>query len=298
MTVNSITILLPLLILIGGGYLIGRFYSLSEGPLVRVVTDFFMPLLVFYSFCTVRIPLDEIGRLAGVVTFVVATVLAASWLFCKVLNLKLRAIAPPLIFMNSGFLGIPIMKLWGGLAAMNLIIIYDQIQTFYIFTLGIIIVTGSFSLKGLKEMIRSPLIWAIILGFGFNIGNIQVHSSLLEAMKFCGDAAPPLATFAIGITLNRYKLTLNAHVIIGVFLRMVLGLVFGMVAAFLFGFSGQSAVVVSVASGLPSAVFSVVLPLRYGVDSKFASSVLIVSTLFSLLTLPFMFLIAAYVFPG
>ncbi|MCG8337834.1 MAG: AEC family transporter [Proteobacteria bacterium] len=298
MTVNSITILLPLLILIGGGFLIARFYSLSEGPLVRVVTDFFMPLLVFYSFCTVRIPIDEIGRLAGVVTFVVALMLAVSWLFCKILNLKLQAVAPPLIFMNSGFLGIPIMKLWGGLAAMNLIIIYDQIQTFYIFTLGIVIVTGSFNLKGLKEMIRSPLVWAIILGFGFNIGNVQVHSSLLEAMKFCGDAAPPLATFAIGITLNRYKLSLNGRVIIGVFLRMALGLALGMVAALVFGFSGQRAVVVSVASGLPSAVFSVVLPLRYGVDSKFAGSVLIVSTLLSLLTLPFMFLIAAYVFLG
>ncbi len=298
MTVSSITILLPLLILIGGGYLVGKVYSLSEGPLVRVVTDFFMPLLVFYSFCTVRIPPDEIGRLAGAVTFVVMAILGISWLFCKMMDLKLQAIAPPLIFMNSGFLGIPVMKLWGGLAAMNLIIIYDQIQTFYIFTLGIIIVTGSFSLKGLKEMIRSPLIWAILLGFGFNIGNVQVHNSLLGAMKFCGDAAPPLATFAIGITLNRYKLSLNSAVIVGIFLRMVLGLAFGMLAASIFGFSGQGAVVVSVASGLPSAVFSVVLPLRYGVDSKFASSVLVLSTLLSLFALPFMFFTAAWVFPG
>ncbi len=298
MTTDSITILLPIILLIAGGTIIGRIYSLPEGPLVRVVTDFFMPLLVFYSFCTVQIPFDDIARLAGTVTFVVVIMLFVSWLYCRFYKLELRSFAPPLIFMNSGFLGIPIMKLWGGLAAMNLIIIYDQIQTFYIFTLGIIISTGRYRLNGLLEMIRSPLIWAILLGFGFNIAKIEVHTSLLNAMKFCGDAAPPLAIFAIGVTLNRYKITINRHIAAGVGLRMILGLILGISAAYIFGFTGQGAIVIAVASALPSAVFSVVLPLRYGVETQIASSVLIISTLLSLLFLPFMFLIAANLFAG
>ena len=139
MVLDSLGILLPLFLLIGGGFVVGRIYSLSEGPLVRVVTDFFMPFLVFYSFCTVRMPVSHIARLIGVVSFVVAIMFLVSWLYCRSFKLDFRSVAPPLLFMNSGFLGIPIMKLWGGLAAMNLVIIYDQIQTFFIFTLGIII---------------------------------------------------------------------------------------------------------------------------------------------------------------
>lgn len=293
---SSFTILFPLFLLIAGGFAIGRLYSISEGPLVRIVTDFFMPLLVFYSFCTVHLPFDHITRLAGVVTFVVATMLGISWLYCKAFKLKLPIVAPPLLFMNSGFLGIPLMKLWGGLAAMNLIIIYDQIQTFYIFTLGIVIVTGSYRATGLIEMARSPLIWAIVLGFVFNLNDIAVPEAILTAMKFSGEAAPPLATFAIGVTLNRYKISFDKHVLVGIVLRIFIGFFLGAVAALIFGFSGSNAVVITVASALPSAVFSVVLPLRYKVPAQYASSLLILSTLVSLLLLPFMFAAAEKIF--
>lgn len=296
MIFDSLGILLPLFLLIGGGYLVGRIYSLSEGPLVRVVTEFFMPLLVFYSFCTVRMPVGHIARLIGVVSFVVMVMLLASWLYSKSFRLDFRAVAPPLLFMNSGFLGIPIMKLWGGLGAMNLVIIYDQIQTFFIFTLGIVIVTGSYRLKGVIEMLRSPLIWAILLGFGFNLAEIEVHAGLLNAMRFGGDVAPPLATFAIGVTLNHYRIQFNKHLVIGILLRMGLGFFLGAVAASLFGFTGMEATVVTVASALPSAVFSVVLPVRYGVSARYASSLLIGSTLVSLLTLPFMFTLSSLLF--
>jgi hypothetical protein len=296
MAFDFLRILLPLMLLIAGGYVLSRVFSLSEGPLVRVVTDFFMPLLVFYSFCTTRLELSEIVKLIGVVTLVVGAMLVCVWLYSRAFKLDLRSLAPPLLFMNSGFLGIPVMKLWGGLAAMNLIIIYDQIQTFYIFTLGIIIVTGSYRASGLKEMIRSPLVWAILFGFAFNLAEINVHPTLLDAMKFSGEAAPSLATFTIGMTLNHYRVSLSRHVIAGVLMRIGLGFIAGTVAAMLFGFTGMAAVVVVVASSLPSAVFSVVLTVRYGAGGQYAGSVLISSTLLSLVALPFLFQAAQTIF--
>jgi malate permease and related proteins len=293
---SFLNILLPLFLLIGGGFVISRLFSLPEGPLVRVVTDFFMPLLIFYSFCTTKISLDTITRLFGAVSLVVAGTLGVTWLFCKAFKLDIRITAPPLLFTNSGFLGIPIMKLWGGLAAMNLVIIYDQIQTFYIFTLGIIIVTGGYKLSGIMEIVRSPLIWAILLGFGFNLTGTEVPGPLLEAFRFGGEAAPALAIFSIGMTLNNYKVRLDLKIVIGVLIRIGLGFLLGLGAAALFGFSGMAAVVIVVASALPSGVFSVVLPVRYGLNGQYAGSVLIITTLLSLFTLPFLFQAAQSVF--
>jgi len=194
-----------------------------------------------------------------------------------------------LLFMNSGFLGIPMMKLWGGLGAMNVIVLYDQLQTFYVFTLGIVVVTGSFSLKGLKEVVRTPLIWSIVLGLIFNLFEIPVHPTLLDGFSFAGDAAPALAVFSIGMSLNRYRISFNIHILVGVLLRFVLGFLFGWLVSELLGLEGMVKTVVIVASSLPSAVFSAVLPIRYGVDSRFASSVLIISTLLSIVTLPLSF---------
>lgn len=289
MSFNPAVILFPLFLLIGGGYLIARLFSLSEGPLVRVVTDFFMPLLVFHSFCTTPTSISQVTRIFGAVSLVVLALLAVSWLYARTFNLNFRALAPPLLFMNSGFLGIPIMKLWGGAAAMNLIVLYDQLQTFYIFTLGIVVVTGSFSWRGLKEIVQTPLIWSIILGLVFNIFRIPVHETILSGFAFGGDVAPALAVFTIGMSLNRYKISIDVHVVAGVLMRFVLGFLFGWLASALFGFTGLTRTVVIVASSLPSAVFSAVLPIRYGVESRYASSTLMISTLLSIMTLPLAF---------
>jgi len=289
MVFNPIAILFPLLLLIAGGYAIARIFSLSEGPLVRVVTDFFMPLLVFHSFCTTPTSISQVVRVFGAVTLVVGLFLILSWLYCRIFQLEMKAVAPSLMFMNAGFLGIPVMKLWGGLAAMNLIVLYDQLQTFFIFTLGIVVVTGSFSWKGLKEIIQTPLIWSVVLGLGFNLFQIPVHQAILSGFAFGGDVAPALAVFTIGMSLHRYRITVNGHVVAGVMMRFILGFLFGWLSCWLFNFTGLTRTVVIVASSLPSAVFSAVLPIRYGVDSRFASSVLVVSTLLSVVTLPLAF---------
>jgi hypothetical protein len=49
------------------------------------------------------------------------------------------------------------MELWGGNEAMNLILLYDRIQGIFLFTLGLLIITGWFSRKGLLNMLRSPI---------------------------------------------------------------------------------------------------------------------------------------------
>lgn len=286
---DSINILLPLLLMIGGGFLLARLFSLSEGSLVRVITDFFMPLLVFHSFCTTTISPKQIFSMAGIVSLVIFLLFVICWSYCRVFKIDIKAFAPPILFMNSGFLGIPIMKLWGGAAAMNLVVIYDQIQTFFIFSLGIILVTGGYRLSGLKEILRTPLIWAIISGVGVSLYDLQLDPAILNAIKFGGDVAPPLAVFSIGVMLSRYKIKIDRHVLMGVFIRACFGFVFGLIASIVFGLSGTAATVVMVTSALPSAVFSVVLPVRYGVNGQYASSILIISTLLLFLTLPLTF---------
>ena len=47
--IDSFLILLPLIFLALGGYFLSDVYSLSEDTLIRIVTDFFMPVLIFYS---------------------------------------------------------------------------------------------------------------------------------------------------------------------------------------------------------------------------------------------------------
>jgi len=289
MIIDSFQILLPLIILAFGGYFLSAFFSLSEDTLIRIVTDFFMPVLIFYSLYTSDINLLKTMKLFGVVSFVLFFLFLVSVLYCRVFKIDIKSFAPPILFMNSGFLGIPLMKLWGGFAAMNYIVVYDQIQTFYIFTLGIVLVTGGFTLVGIREMIKSPLLWAIVGGFVFKHFQIPVANSIIEAFGFCGAGAPALATFALGCSLRKRKITSDVHLVSGLLFRFVLGFAAGWIACYVLGINGMERTVILVASSLPSAVFSVVLPLRYGVDARFAGSLILSSSVLSIFAIPLVF---------
>lgn len=293
MIFQSFLLLLPILVLAGGGFFLSKIYKLSQDTLVKVIVDFLTPMLIFHALYISDIGASEILSLAGVTTFVVGSLLLLAFLYCRIAGIAAGEFIPPVIFMNSGFLGIPLMKLWGGLAAMNLIVIYDQIQTIYIFSLGILLITGGFSTRGLKEMMKSPILWAIFAGFAFRFLSIPVPLSILTTLDFGGSAAPPLAAVALGISLGEMKIHFNRHLFAALVLRFVGGFLLGLAGAMIFQLEGTSRTVVIVASSLPSAVFTSVLPLRYGHNAEFSGTMVVISTILGILVIPVTFWLAA-----
>lgn len=293
MLLQSFLLLLPLFILIFSGFLMGRIVKLSEDTLLRILADFFMPMLVFSSLYLSPISPVDMITLSGSVVFVIVLTLTAALIYAFVSKADKHTFTLPVIFMNSGFLGIPLMQLWGGYEAMNIIIIYDQIQTFFIFTLGYLLLEGGFSTAGIKASVKSPILWAVITGFTFNLFNISLPESLINTFSFGGNAAPPLAAFALGHSLSgRKKERISIHVLSGIILRMAGGFICGILAVKLFNITGLMKTVILVTSALPAAVFSYVLPARLGYNSSIPREIVIISTIIGVFTIPLTFYLA------
>ncbi len=293
MVIKSFLILLPLFILIFSGLIMGHLVSLSEETLLRLLADFFMPCLVFASLYLSPISPLEMLTLTGSVVCVLILTLASAILYSRIHTVDGRTFILPVIFMNSGFLGIPLMQLWGGAEAMNIIIIYDQIQTFFIFTLGYFILEGGLSSSGFKAAVKSPILWAVISGFLFNIAGIPVPESLIKTFSFAGKAAPPLAAFTLGLSLsNRRRTKVSVHVFSGIILRVAAGFLFGFLTVKLFSVTGIMKTVILVTSALPAAVFSYVLPARLGHESSTPREIVILSTVLGVFTIPLSFYLA------
>jgi len=285
--------LLPILILAGGGVLLDYLYDISLDTLIKIITDFLLPMLIFYSLYTSDISAALVIDIAGSVTFIIISLAVLSFAYVKLFRIEAGAFIPPILFMNSGFLGIPLMKLWGGIPAMNLIVIFDQIATIFIFTLGILLVTGGFTAKSLLSVVKSPVLWALIFGFAFRFLQIPFPGPVLTALEFGGNAAPPLAAVALGVSLGETKMHISRNLAAGLILRFLAGFFTGFLAAELFGLTGIARTVVIVAAALPSAVFTTILPLRYGVRADFAGTMVVISTLFGIITIPLSFWLAA-----
>jgi predicted permease len=279
----------------GAGFGLSKAFSVDEHTLTRILTDFFMPALVFYSLYASDVMFGETLRLLGATSAAVIFLILLAYGYCRISGASSRAFAPSICFMNSGFLGIPLMALWGGVAAVNIEVIIDQMQTFYIFTLGILIVSGGFKASGLKEMVKTPLLWAIFAGFFFKFTGIRIPESIMAIFEFSGTGASSLAAFTVGCSMSSRKLVFNRHLLAGLVLRFGGGFLAGLAAAEIFGLTGLSRTVLIVATSLPSAVFSYVLPLRYGVDTELAGSMVVISTLLGIVMIPLFFMLASIV---
>ena len=133
-------------------------------------------------------------------------------------------------------------------------------------------------------------------GFLFNLMNIIIPDSLVKTFSFAGNAAPPLAAFALGHSLSgRGKGKISIHVLAGVFLRVAGGFLCGILAVKIFNISGIMKTVIIVTSALPAAVFSYVLPARLGYNSSIAREIVIISTILGVLTIPLSFYLAGII---
>ncbi|WP_319558892.1 AEC family transporter [Marispirochaeta sp.] len=292
---DTLRVLLPLFVVIAGGWIMSAAAPINEETLSRVLVDFFMPLLVFVSLYESTVSREAMGNLLATVLFMMLSTYLIVAIYGRIAGKDIRALALPVIFMNSGFLGFPLMQLWSGSEALNIIIVFDQIYGLFLFTLGFLIIGGGFNLKGLMLSLKSPILIAAAAGFLFHLFEVPVPETILETCRFAGAAAAPLAAFIVGVSLSLRRPKIDAAVIWGILLRIIAGFILGIAAVYIFRLQGLTKTVVLVASALPSAVFSYVLPARYGIDSSDAQSIVVLTTALGIITIPLSFVLASLI---
>ena len=83
------------------------------------------------------------------------------------------------MYSNCGFIGIPLVQSILGNEGVLYLTAYMTVFNFFSWTHGIMIMTGTFSLKELKKGLLSPMIFASILGVVFFFGRIHIPYLLI-----------------------------------------------------------------------------------------------------------------------
>ena len=194
---------------------------------------------------------------------------------------------------NIGFLGLPMLTLILGEAAIGPIMIMLGVDLIVFSSLIVILVTGSqdgqisgriFRTVGLG-LVKNPMIVAMTLGLLCSGFDLYIPVPVNEFLAILGGAATPGALFAIGASLA----TKSAErvVVAGwlTFCKLVLHpafVAFG--AIFLFSVDRYSAGVLIAAASLPVAGNVYMLAQHYRVAPQRASAAILLSTAISLVT--------------
>lgn len=270
----------PIVVCLAAGYVLARAHPrLDQKALIAVVLDVLMPALVFDALYRAELATGDLARVIGATVAVVAVLATVCVPLARLARMSYRAFTPPVLFMNSGFVGIPLMMMVGGPVAATWAVTYDQVQTVMIFTVGIALLAGrGVSGGALREMGRSVILWAIAAAVVLRVADVAVPAPILSTLGFLGAGASPVALLLVGVALRQLPLKLTRAVGVAVVARLGGGLVAGLGVAALLGLDGSARQVVVLLSALPSAVYSYVLAYQYDAEPAYAASTVVATT--------------------
>ncbi|RVU81712.1 AEC family transporter [Leucothrix sargassi] len=191
-------VLLPVFLIILVGHLYGRWRTSDISTLNRLNIDVFLPALVIDALSKGDFDVLSYQWLVvgGIVMILVSGVLA--WLVCLRFNYSIRAFVPPMMFNNSGNMGLPIAVLAFGESALPAAMVLFLVSNTLHFTLGTYIVGGRISWR---QLLSLPINIATIIGLGLNITGIQLIETIALPIEMMGQVAIPVMLFSLGIRM-------------------------------------------------------------------------------------------------
>ena len=197
---------------------------------------------------------------------------------------------------NTGFLGIPLLATLVGSQSVGyvMMILATDFAIFGTLIVVLIMVSRdqSWGIRLLrpiaKGLFQNPMIVSFSLGIFWGYSDYQTPKFLSEFLVILGQAATPGALFAIGASLSFRKIDDPKSAFWLSFLKLVAHpFLVGIMALYLFYIEPYAAAVMVITAALPVAGNTFMLAQHYKIDPERISAAILLSTLFSALTVTF-----------
>lgn len=275
--------MLPVFLITGCGALYGRYRSPDIKGLNVLNMELFVPLLVFAVLADQQAPLQEYARLALGATVVVLGSGVLLYPVAKALKLNLKTFLPPMMFNNSGNMGIPVLLLAFGDAALPAAIVLFIVEMLLHFSVGLYMLDPHTSII---QRLKLPIVFACVAGLAVNLSGIALPDTLLESMNMLGEVCIPLMLFALGVRMldidfNDWKLGL-----LGAIACPASGLLLAWPLIAVLDLPGLQAASLWVFAALPPAVLNYMVAEQYQQEPHTVASLVLLSNLGSLVVMP------------
>jgi len=292
---------LPFFALIGLGYLAGRmrFFSAdATAYLTRFVFYFALSAMIFRF--AANLPIAQIADARFLAAYLCGT-MAVYLIATGVAVLRRLSVAEAAVeaqcaaIGNTGFLGLPMLTLLMGEAAVGPVMMVLTTDLIVFSSLIVILIVGGrdgrMSPAILKTvalgLVQNPMIVAIVLGLGWSALRLPIPGPANEFLTLLGAAATPGALFAIGASLatkTAERVSVASWLSVAKLVLHPAAVAFA--ALVVFDVDRYAAGVMIAAASLPVAGNVYILAQHYGVAPHRVSSAILLSTAASVLTVP------------
>lgn len=283
--------ILPIILLSGAGFALGKALNIDPRSLGRVVFYVFSPVLIFDLLIENQLELSEaaiviVFALCFILTIGLCTFLLGT--FFKLERAALVSILITTMFANTGNYGLPLVSFAFGEEALSYAGIYFITTTLLFYTLGVFLASlGHMSLKeAILGLFRIPTVYAVVLAILINLWNIELPLPVTRSVELAADGTIPLMLVLLGVQLTQVEFSGSQRAMqLSVALRLVIAPFAALLFAALFGLQGFPRQASITQVSMPSMVSATVLATEYNLDSRLVTAVVFISTLLSPLTL-------------
>jgi predicted permease len=297
-----LTVITPLFLIIFASALLQKFKNIGENW-STVLNDFALkigfPVLIFSALSTAPLSFSAGTELIVSNSLFILSSLALAFALGKLLRLEkqmFRTLFICFVFGNVAYLGIPTLTQTSGESVLPTASFIVAIYMFWLFTIG----TGylDYSMKKnkkevvqnlLKNLLKNPLLIAVLLGILVGSLQIPLPQSVLKALDMITASVAPTVLIVIGLFIGKSKLgKVTEWFPIALFSILKLAV---LPALFYFGIlllnptTELSSSIIQ--ASMPLAITPFALADKYNLDKTFIARSIVLSTILSVVSLPF-----------
>ena len=293
-------VMLTLFAIVVAGYVAGKLGYLGgdfDRQLSRLVINITCPALILSSAMTGDLPDRRFILpllLISLVTYAVLTGIA--FVLPRYLTGNKAdegAIGFALLFGNVGFMGYPVVASIFGHEAVFYAAVLNVVNTFAVFTIGTILITGRNEVEGArfqkKVLYSTPMIAAYMTILIVALGLDEIPGFISQPLTMIGNITVPAALLIIGSSMSQLSprtMLGNGTVYVTSLFRLVILPVGIYYLCRMLGFSDFVVNINTIVIAMPVATYGTILCLKYGKDTTTMTEVTFITTLLSMLTIP------------
>jgi len=287
-----LNVILPIFLVGGCGYLVGRFVRSEPVVLTRLVFYLLTPALIFRSIYTSMISLESALSIGGYIILIQLGMFGISRIVGRFRRWDADSQAAGslvLLFANCGNYGLPVMLFAFGEEGFAFGIIFVIVSIMMQATIGISVASwkkGATWKQGLTRVLRYPHLYAFALAMVMRSVPSEIPESLFRSIDLLAQAAIPGQLLMLGLQLSRVRLHhFGVDSILLSSIKLLVPPLLGWGVTSLLGISGLLQAVLIAEASMPSAVNSLILATQFRRNPELAATTVFVSTVFSLVTI-------------
>ncbi|NLB33470.1 MAG: AEC family transporter [Tissierellia bacterium] len=197
------------------------------------------------------------------------------------------------IFVNTGYVGFPVLNSIFGAEGIIYGSIFNLFFVIFVWTYGIMLYKGNLEKGYLKNemlsLLFNPSIIAVIIGIIIMVFDIKIEGALLQSIKSIGTITGPLSMLIIGVILSKVKIKQHLTdwtVYYGIIIKLLFIPVVIYLMSLLTGDSSKAAYSVIIMTAMPASAMTSIFAETYDKEKEFAAIIVSATTLISLITVP------------